>query len=369
MRAKAILLYAAIGLTAVLALAAWIPLLPTGFWTVRLLDFLRLQLLALLVLPAVLTAVHGRLANWRPIHLGLFLTIAATAAWHTAKIVPYTPLWKVELSAATADGAEEAVSLLVSNLKKDNERHEAISNMLTAQSPDLLLLLEIDATWRSALEEVRESYPYRVEEIKGSGLGMVLWSRLPLQNAEIRFLVSERRPSIFADVVFDDGQILHFIGLHPTPPGLRDSTGDDRRNSRVRDAELVLAGRLVKAAANESWVVAGDLNDVAWSATTKLFRHVSGLRDPRIGRGLVNTYDQRSTFMRYPIDQLFLSAKTKIAKFHRVAAPGSDHFAIFAEFIPQRGKKPAPDAETRRRAEELLEEGTKDASKRRISDP
>src|SRR5690606_36106196 len=128
-----------------------------------------------------------------------------------------------------------------------------------------------------------------------------------------------------------------------------------------RDAELLLVGREA-ANAQQPVVVAGDLNDVAWSYTTSLFQKISRLMDPRIGRGLYNTFHAEYPFLRFPVDHVFHSSSFRVVEMKRLPYFGSDHFPILSvlAYEPDRLHAPEPpqkDPDDQQKARQLIHKG------------
>ncbi len=353
------------GLTVLLVVVTAAPLLPVGWWFVRLWDFPRVQVACIALVTGLglagLVVWEGEWTLWPSLAL---CVLTAVVLWQVSLMLPFTRLWRVELPAGDPD-AEQALRLVVANVCFENEQRELACRAIMELDCDLLLMIEIDEHWDRALEPYRKDYPHRSEHIAGEGVGICLWSRLPIERVRVKYLVSDKRASIHAAVRDRVGERFEFVGVHPTPPALADKARQERHDSRIRDAELMMIAKAIEGRADEGWVVAGDLNDVAWSHTTRLFKRISGMKDPRVGRGMYNTFHAQRPLMRYPLDHVFLSATMRILRIARHRVPGSDHFAMLAEIQtgrPSNDPSPQtrPDASSTQEANEIIEEGVED---------
>lgn len=358
-----------------MAVVSILPLMPSGKWWVRVWDFPRLQLTAALVLPLLLLALHAWRSQPRKEHIAWLAVMLTIGSWNLWHIMPFTAVWPTEVPTASAepDRRTSTINILTANVTYTNDHYTEILAMVQREDPDILLLIEVDQALAEGLAPLDEAYPHRVGEVRDEGLGIVLWSRIPLLEQEVKHLVSERRPSIFVTLDVPGIGPVRFVGAHPVPPGLQEATVNDnierRRDSRERDAELMLIARHVQEDPDNRWIVAGDFNDVAWSDTTKLFADLSDLKDPRRGRRLLSTYHAEYPWWRYPIDHLFVSDGFHLIDIDRVDVVGSDHFGISTILTAAKKDQAKPEAseEEEQEAEEMVEEGEEDAAEHDVS--
>jgi endonuclease/exonuclease/phosphatase (EEP) superfamily protein YafD len=188
-----------------------------------------------------------------------------------------------------------------------------------------------------------------------NGYGMVLFSRLKLINPEIKFIIEDVVPSIHTDCELSSGDIIRLYCLHPRPP-IPMETG----RSTERDAELLIVGREI-CELDKPTIVFGDLNDVAWSRTTRLFQKISGLLDPRVGRGMYSTFPVKYPLLHFPLDHIFHTEHFRLVELRRLKSVGSDHFPIYAVLslettAPRTQEPPKPDADDHAEAHETIKE-------------
>lgn len=341
-------------------LVAFLPLLESGQWMIRLWDFPKLQLAVITGILAIgaVVLIRRRQKKWWP---GvIFTSLVIATIWQSSYVVPFTPIWTVEAAEAKTDA--NTFDVLVVNLNFENEQFDKVNEEIAKLDPDVLILIEIDRQWLKVLDTIRSGYDYHEEVIRGEGLGLSVWSRLEMSSSRVRHVIDERRASIWSDLKIG-GESFRLVAVHPTPPGLPKREGDGRHNSRIRDAELVLIAKEIARQDGRSWVVAGDFNDVAWSHTTRLFKRTSGLKDPRIGRSFMGTFHAANPFVRFPIDHVFVSDGFSISGLSRHRISGSDHFAVRARLAldsSRMGTTPEPVGDDRENADEIIDEGRED---------
>jgi endonuclease/exonuclease/phosphatase (EEP) superfamily protein YafD len=175
-----------------------------------------------------------------------------------------------------------------------------------------------------------------------------------LIDPELKFLVEDDKPSVHTQVRLGSGRLVSLHCMHPAPP-----SPTENPTSAERDGELLLVADSIDKPPR-AVIVMGDLNDVAWSATTRCFQKMSGLLDPRIGRGSFNTFNARYPFLRWPLDHVFCSPDFTLVSMARLPDIGSDHFPIEAVLhldpsAVQVHEELRPDAEDREVAEEKIE--------------
>ena len=329
-----------------------LPFSKLDVWWVRIGDFPRLQIAFLCGVAAVLFLFLRYPLKTDEIVI-LFLLSACTL-YQFYCILPYTPVYPKQVETAKNSNEEKQLKILISNVFIDNEEKEKLVKLVKKYDPDIFSLAEPDEKWLEEISELEKDYEYNVKCPLDNAYGLALYSRLELIDPQIKFLIEEDIPSIHTDLKLASGDVIKLYCLHPRPP-----IPPENSRSTERDAELILAGREI-GELDEPTIVMGDLNDVAWSRTTILFQKISGLLDPRIGRGLYSSFNAKYPFIRFPLDHLFHSEHFRLVKLKRLESIGSDHFPIFVvisyeESAEYSQKEPEADAEDKKEAEETLE--------------
>jgi endonuclease/exonuclease/phosphatase (EEP) superfamily protein YafD len=337
-----------------LVLPTILPLSTVPWWWVRVWDFPRLQL-AVLYLVAL-----GSLYVWAPYGWSRFIIACALAlcmAYQLSWIYPYLPIAPVQTRRATTTSLQHSLRIMVANILMTNRSAEKFLQVVNQADPDILIVDEPDAWWAEQLRGLDAVFPHQTKYPLENTYGMIFFSRLPVVRSEVKFVVEDDVPSVHSIIQLRSGQPVELISLHPRPP-------QPDVDTEERDAELVLVGREVRKSPYPS-IVAGDMNDVGWSHTSELFRKVSGLLDPRRGRGLYATFHAKYPFLRYPLDHLFHSEEFRLVSMTVLDDVGSDHFPLLVvlSYEPERkNEQEVPqmqpgDHDLAREKVERLEEG------------
>ncbi len=320
--------------------AVVLPLIKSDYWVFRVFEYPRFQKL-LLVLITLAAATFFNFWNSVSGEITIGLLSLATV-YLLYKILPYTPLNKKEMRTAKEGEKGNLVKIFTANVLQYNHHYDELKQLIRSTDPDIVFLVETGHAWDKAMEGLKEAYPHCIKKPLDNTYGMLFYSRLPVIEGTIKFLIENDVPSLHAVVEMKNNVKVQLWGLHPKPPAPQEnlySTAKDKEIMKIafkaRDTQLPV-------------IVFGDFNDVAWSHVTELFRKVSNLLDPRRGRGFYSTFNAKNWFMRFPLDYIFASEHFSIASMKRLPPCGSDHFPILTELCYNQLNsrlQEAPDAE------------------------
>lgn len=339
-------------LSAIIILFTLIPLVRKDHWTFRIFEFPRFQKWIInfaIILAFLFVSGFTSTSDWLIIAL-LFLNIG----YLTYQIYPYLPIAPRQIQSAKGN-EEPDIKILIVNVYQHNKEFEKLNSLVHGNDADVVLLVETNQWWKEkCLEGFGDKYEYRILEDRENTYGMLIFSKFELTNSKVRHLIKESIPSIVTDISLKNGRKIKFFALHPEPP-----VPTENPYSTDRDAEILMIGKEVEHDKNPL-IVAGDLNDVAWSYSSTLFQKVSGLLDPRRGRGFFSSFHAKYPIFRWPLDHIFCSGHFRVHDIKRLHNIGSDHFPIMISLhlttIEDDSEKLVADEEDKRLADEKIKE-------------
>lgn len=293
----------------------------TGFlgrlwWLLELTSHFRLHLAIALGALAALWALKRR---WR-----LAATCIAFALVNA--VLALALVWPSATETLPSGGRLRLASI---NVHTENERSDLVLKFLQDADVDVILLMEVNERWMTALSPLYTNYPYRLSEVREDNFGIALLSRIPLTNPGVVEIGNAEVPSVIADITVHE-QTIHLVGTHPLPPG-------SSANARLRNEQLA---EVANHARSQSLpvIVLGDLNVTPWSPYfADLLTH-GGLKDTSQGRGMFGSWPAWSPGLRIPLDHCLASPTILVADKWLGPQLESDHLPMLIDLILTSGK-------------------------------
>lgn len=310
-------------LTVILFSITMAPFLPYDHWLSRVWEFPRVQITVIslvLLFASLCMSSQGLTLLVMAVNAGICL-------YQLIWILPYTRCYPTQVRKVSATNLEQTIKIMTSNVLMTNHSANKLIDLVKLHQPDVLITLESDRWWQAALSELHSDYLYRINEPLDNLYGMHLYSKYPLEEMRVLNLIEQGIPSIHGYLRINNNLKIKCHFLHPAPP-----SPTENATATPRDKELLLIAKQVSPNI-EPTIVTGDLNDVAWSPTTRAFRNISGLKDPRIGRGMFNTFHADYLFLRWPLDHIFHSDHFALSEIRRMPSIDSDHFPLLSELV------------------------------------
>jgi len=260
-------------LTIVAILVSAISTFARTWWIADLIANLRIQLI-LGLLAALICSVAAKNRKLTGVSALLML-------WHTSW------LWSAVAPVSQSHRGPE-LKVCTINVLTQNTEYDRIIECLKDANPDVIAVLELSSSLEEQLiRELGVSYPYRLTEPQDDGnFGIGLFSRLPFQSVGVFHLSANWRPSIQAEVQWNQ-QTIQLLAAHPVAPM-------NSRHFHGRNLDLKLLAERVQTLRVEHpatpLIVVGDLNLTPWSPLFHDFLAASELRSASQGRGLTPTW-------------------------------------------------------------------------------
>jgi endonuclease/exonuclease/phosphatase (EEP) superfamily protein YafD len=255
------------------------------------------------------------------------LLALAVASWNAMDAAPSLITRPVNLPRVAGEATSgDPVRLRVAsiNVFYANGEHQRVTDFIRRERPDAVVLLEVNAEWRTALAALDKDFPSRYHTRGTGGRGITLLSRVPMKEASVLPIGVRAEPAIQA-TLSAGGREIRIFAVHTTWPVAPASAG--RRNLQLeRLAEHARAVTLPLA-------IVGDMNITPFSPHFQQLLADGRLRSGSEGFGWQATWPTFLPMAGIQIDHALVNSRVAVEHFSRGAPVGSDHLPILADLV------------------------------------
>jgi endonuclease/exonuclease/phosphatase (EEP) superfamily protein YafD len=264
-------------------------------------------------LGLILTILLAYKRDWRWMSVALIVTIFSAIL-----IMPYY----IKTQSLTQPAQAR---VLVYNLYYLNPDLPSAVTEIKKHNADVVFLMEYSEDIQSKIENQFEEYPYRLIRPSRMTMGLAIFSKIPLDYAEIHRNEETRIP-VF-DVQFQiAGQPVNFVAGHAWPPMPQWGA-----LSQAQSREIIRVAE-ERAQTGLPLIVAGDFNATQWSAIFAEIENNAQVKDARLGFGLSLTH-KGGWLYGLSLDHVLVSEHFEIINFFTSDMAGSDHTPIIIDLI------------------------------------
>lgn len=207
------------------------------------------------------------------------------------------------------------------NVLTQNKNYDKVRKDLNKNSPDIIVIEELDDKWSRELFDIKKDYPYTYEISREDNFGIAIYSRIPIVQLK-RINAGELETPAISVMCDYKGEMFEIIAIHTTPPISQDYFKNTRQMLENLAAYI--------NSTNNKTIVIGDINSSFFSYNYKNFVKKAGLKDS--GSIFKPTWSAFHPLpMRISLDHIFVTNSFDIKSFKRGKNVGSDHFPVYAE--------------------------------------
>ena len=270
-----------------------------------------------------LSAIAICLKRSRPILLTLFC-----AALLSAQVIP----WYFPPAQSNTPSNYRVMS---TNLNAANKDATKVIKLTEKEQPDLALFIEVNDSMADQLETLKTFLPYSSNQLTPYQPGIVLYSKAPLTDLEIRKFNTNNAVNLTAHVQTNNRQ-LSIVAIHPMPP--------------IKKEFFISRNKVFRAVSDyvqqqtDPVLLVGDFNTTMWSPFYRMLADETGLKNTRKGLGTLPSWPANTShrltpklniltkLVRIPIDHCLASSSLKAVRMHTGPDVGSDHLPIVVDF-------------------------------------